>query len=43
MSWEDSVREDGPPRGKMRQISNTLFLLSSIFLRMVDVVPNVGF
>ena len=43
VSWEDFVCEDGFSQGKMCQISNTLFLLSLIFSRMVDVVPDVGF
>ena len=36
MIWKDSVRKDGPPGGKMRHISNTISLLSSILSRTVD-------
>jgi hypothetical protein len=43
MSWEDSAHEGGLPSGKMRQISSTIFLLSSIFPCRVDVAPSVGF
>jgi hypothetical protein len=37
------VCEDSLPGGKTCQISITIFLLSSIFPRTVDVTPSVGF
>ena len=43
MTWEDYVREDGLPGGKTCQMSSTIFLLSSIFPRTIDVAPGVGF
>jgi hypothetical protein len=43
MSWVEFAREDGCSGGKTHQIFNTFILFSSVFLRTVDVAPDVGF
>ena len=42
-SWKESVHESGCPGGKTRQIFSTFSLFSSVFVRMVDVGPDVSF
>ena len=42
-SWKESAHEGSCPGGKTRQIFSTFSLFSSVFARMVDVAPNVGF
>ena len=42
-SWKESAQEGGYLGGKTRQIFSTFSLFSSVFERMVDVAPDVGF
>jgi hypothetical protein len=42
-SWEESANEGGCLRGKTRQIFSTFSLFSLVFLRTIDIAPDVGF
>ena len=43
VSWKESAHEGGCLGRKTCQIFNTFSLFSSVFARMVDVAPDVGF
>uniref|UniRef100_A0A2N9HMT0 Uncharacterized protein n=1 Tax=Fagus sylvatica TaxID=28930 RepID=A0A2N9HMT0_FAGSY len=43
VSWKESALEGGCSGGKARQIFSTFSLFSSVFARMVNVAPDIGF